>query len=128
MRAILAVLVLAAVAGCDVGEVPPLGSGNDPASGVDAGIGGGGGNQAAAEQSFETTIAPLVGRCTACHGTSLPPNLTSFDTLDARYKTKPGASNILVTEADSTGGEHNGITYFSTADKATVAGWIDSLP
>ena len=85
--------------------------------------GGTGGTTQAAK--FDTVIKPLVTRCTACHGTTQAPNFTSYTALDARYKTAPGASNILVTKADATGGMHQGITYFSATDKTAVANWID---
>lgn len=81
------------------------------------------GNDQAAR--FATVIAPLVTRCTACHGTQQAPNFTSYATLDPRYRTPPGASNILVTKADPTGGMHQGIAYFSATEKMTVANWID---
>jgi hypothetical protein len=70
-------------------------------------------------------IKPLVTRCTACHGGTQAPNFTSYASLDAKYKTPPGASNILVTKADPTAGMHQGITYFSATDKTAVANWID---
>lgn len=75
---------------------------------------------------FTTVIAPLVTRCTACHGGVQAPNLSSYAMLQAVYRTPPGASNILVTEADSTNGMHNGITYFSATDKTTVINWINT--
>jgi hypothetical protein len=53
--------------------------------------------------------------------------LTSFAALGATYKAKPGASNILVTKGNATAGNHEGITYFTPAEQATVAAWIDSL-
>jgi len=101
------------LAGCDVGAVNIGGGGPD-----------GGGN---GSQTFQTQIAPLVTRCTACHSTTQPPNLSSYDSLQAKYKMKPGAQNILVTKGDATQGMHEGIQYFSDADKATVTSWIDSL-
>jgi hypothetical protein len=115
LRSSLIALVVV-LGGCDVGSVPPAGGGPAPDGGT------GGGNQA---QTFDTVIKPLVTRCTGCHGTTQAPNFTSFATLDAKYKTPPGTGNILVTKADPTAGMHQGITYFSTQDKATVAGWID---
>jgi len=103
-----------ALAACSVGEVPT-------ANGtVDAGT-----SSAAQAAAFETVIKPLVTRCVICHGTTQPPNFTSYTALDAKYKTPPGASNILVTKADPTAGQHEGITYFSATDKQTVANWID---
>jgi hypothetical protein len=96
---------------CDVGEVPAGG-----------GDGGTGGMQA---QKFSTVITPLVTRCIVCHGTVQAPNFTSYDTLAATYKTPPGATNILATKADPTAGTHQGIQYFSAADKQKVIDWID---
>jgi uncharacterized membrane protein len=108
------VALFVTLAACDVGEVPS-------GAAVDAGTGGAT-TQAA---RFDTVIKPLVTRCTACHGTTQAPNFTSYAALDARYKTAPGASNILVIKADATGGTHQGITYFSATEKTTVATWID---
>ena len=116
MRAAV-VAVFVWLAGCGVGEVPIGGGGGTP-------DGGGGGGGAA---SFNRDVAPLVTRCIACHGGGQPPNLMSFDTLQATYKTKPGTSNILVTKGDPTAGVHSGISYFSTVEKQAVAAWIDSL-
>ena len=76
-------------------------------------------------QKFSTVITPLVTRCTSCHGTSQAPNFSSYETLDARYKTPPGAMNILATKADPTAGKHEGIDYFNAADKQKVIDWID---
>ena len=110
-RAKIAVFVL--FAACSVGEVP-AGNGATP----DGGGGGGGGGQ-----SFEAMIKPLVTECVGCHGGGQAPNLTSFMALEQTYKTKPGASNILVTK-----GDHRGATYFTPAEKTTVTNWIESLP
>ena len=105
-------LAAAALCGCDVGE-----------AGDENGMGSGGGNGMGGGQSFTSMIAPLVTTCTGCHGGSQAPNLTSFSALEAKYKMKPGASNILSTKTD-----HAGITYLNTSQRATVAAWIDSLP
>jgi len=67
-------------------------------------------------------IKPLVTECIGCHGAQAP-TLTSFMALGPAYKVKPGAANILVTK-----GDHQGTTYFTPAEKTTVAAWIDSLP
>jgi len=101
---------------CGVGEVPLPGGATDAGGGAGA-------------QTFVTQVKPLVARCAvaACHGGVQPPNLTSFDTLAATYKIKPGASNILVTHV-ADGVIHNGVAYLSTQDKVTVSAWIDSLP
>jgi hypothetical protein len=102
---------------CSVGQVDGLAT--DGNSGVDA-------NQAAI-QTFKTMIAPLVTRCTGCHGAQQDPNLSSFVALKAKYLTKPGASSLLVTKADATANMHEGIVYFSATDKTTVGNWLDSL-
>jgi hypothetical protein len=109
-RAKIAVFVL--LAACSVGEVPD--GGGTP----DAGGGMGGG------QSFEAMIKPIVmPKCTGCHAGGTLPTLTSFSVLEAKYKMKPGVSNILVTK-----GDHQNTTYFDPTQKATVTAWIDSLP
>jgi len=105
-----------AAGACGVGEIPlPDGGG---------GGGGGGGGQ-----SFNAQIKPLVTRCAtaACHSGPQPPNLTSFDLLAAKYRAKPGSTNPLVIKA-ADGVTHNGVPYFSAAEKATVITWVDSLP
>jgi hypothetical protein len=107
-----AVSLLTLVA-CSVGEVP---SGNP-----DGGTGGG--------ASFTAQVAPLVTECATagCHGGAQAPNLTSFAALQAPYKVKPGSANILVTKGALTAGVHSGLPYFTAAEQATVAAWIDSL-
>ena len=74
------------------------------------------------ETSFNNTVKPLVMTCIGCHGGNQPPNLTSFTALEAKYKMKPGSTNILTTK-----GNHVGITYFDATGKAAVQGWIDGL-
>lgn len=107
--------LLAMLAACSVGEVPIEG-GPDAGSNMNNGTGGG--------QSFNAIITPLVNpKCTGCHSAGTPPTLSSFSALQPAYKTKPGASNILVTK-----GDHAGITYFDADQKKAVADWIDSLP
>jgi len=103
------------LAACSVGEVPPVGGGPD------------GGIDNLGQQSFASTIAPLVTECTGCHATTQPPNLTSFAAMEAKYKTGPGTGNILVTKGALTAGVHQGVPYFTPAEQATVAAWIDSL-
>lgn len=103
---------MAALAGCDVGEVPLT---------SDSG--------AIGATSFQANIAPLVTECVAagaCHTVQMPV-LTSFDSLGTKYRMKPGAQNILVTKGSLTGGTHSGIPYLSTTEQATVAAWIDGL-
>lgn len=73
-------------------------------------------------QSFTQMIAPIVSRCTGCHSSGTQPTLSSYSALEAKYKVGPGASNVLVTK-----GDHAGITYFTAAEKTTVANWIDTL-
>jgi hypothetical protein len=99
---------------CGVGEVP-AGGGPD----------GGGGTP---DQTFNSQIKPLVTTCIGCHSGAQGPVLTSYASLTAKYKTKPGAMNILVTKADATQGIHQGVQYFTGATKTAVASWIDSLP
>ena len=75
---------------------------------------------------FDSTIKPLVMRkgCPSCHSGSVqPPNFTSFDTLDAKYRTGPVTTNILLTEAGD-GALHNGVTYFTTDEKTMIKTWI----
>ncbi len=85
-------------------------------------------------RSFEQIVMPLVTECVgngACHR-GQPPLLTSYADLTAtmelelRYTAKPGVQNILVTKggADNT---HQGVFYFSSIEKVTIAEWIDSL-
>jgi len=108
---------------CGVGEVPIGGTGTPPGTppGTPDAAGGGG----TAAQAFDTQIKPLVmtaHNCLSCHSTNITgePNLTSADTLQAKYKMKPGTTNILVTK-----GDHQGTVYFTASEKTTVAGWID---
>ena len=105
---------------CGVGEVPIGGTGT-PAGTTDASGGGG-----AAAQAFDLQIKPLVTTahaCLGCHSTNIAgePNLSSADALQAKYKVKPGTTNILVTK-----GDHQGTTYFTASEKTTVAAWIDT--
>jgi hypothetical protein len=75
---------------------------------------------------FDSTIKPLVMRkgCPSCHSGSVqPPNFTSYATLDAKYRTGPVTTNILLTEAGD-GAVHNGVTYFTADEKTTIKGWI----
>jgi hypothetical protein len=90
--------------------------------GVDGGMMGSGGTEA----TFNATIKPLVTtkNCVPCHsGTVQPPNFTTFATLDAKYKTPPAATNKLLTEA-ADGALHNGVVYFTAAEKTTITNWI----
>jgi hypothetical protein len=115
------IALLVTLGACDVGMVPAGGGGGGT---PDGGGGGGTGMQA---QMFATVITPLVSpKCTGCHGGVQTPNLSSYDSLSAVYKTPPGATNILVTEADSTSGMHNGITYFTATEKTAVINWINT--
>lgn len=75
---------------------------------------------------FNATIEPLVMTkgCVPCHtGDIQPPNFTSYQTLDAKYRSPPVATNKLLTEA-ADGALHNGVTYFTTAEKTTISNWI----
>ena len=92
-------------------------------------IGGGGpdaGGMLASRAVFDATIKPMVMQkgCIPCHSAGQPPNFTSYDTLTVIYKTGPSATNHLLTEAPD-GAQHNGVTYFTTAEKATIASWLD---
>ncbi len=111
----IALLVL--FSACSVGEVPGEGSGTPDAPPA-------GPNQL----SFNAMIKPIVGACIGCHTVGQPPILTSFDTLDTKFKAKPGNTNILVTKGDATNNQHPvGIPYFTPDQKATVTAWIDGL-
>ncbi len=114
--AVRSVVIAVFLGACSVGEV------DTGTNGLTDGGGGGGG-----EASFMTTIQPLVTACLGCHSAGQPPNLSSFAALGPTYKVKPGASNVLVTKGDASGGLHQGAAYFSPTDQATVAAWIDSL-
>jgi len=108
------------LAACDVGEVD-IGGG-----GTDAPIG-----NSAKAMAFASTIKPLAETmgcftATTCHAVQAP-ILTSFTSLQPKYTTGPGASNILVTKGGTPPpGTHSGIPYFDTAQRATIAAWIDS--
>jgi mono/diheme cytochrome c family protein len=112
LRAITASLLF--VGACGVGEVPPLGGTTD---------GGTGGGQAI----FDSTIKPMITakNCANCHGPATAPDFTSYATLAVKYRTAPGATNILVTKADATAGMHQGIVYFDAGQKQMIANWID---
>jgi uncharacterized membrane protein len=104
--------------GCDVGEVPPAGGGPDAGNGVQA-------------QKFATVVKPVVMRCAiaGCHSTvppatGQPPNFYSYDTLAPIYRTPPSSGSLIITHVTD-GGPHNNITYLSTAEKKTIADWID---
>lgn len=121
LRSCLIALV-AVLGACDVGEVPPAGGGPGP----DAGSGS---NTQA--QKFDTVVKPVVMRCavSGCHIATPPatcqtPNFYSYDTLDAMFRTPPSSGSLILTHV-ADGGPHNGITYLSTAEKKTIADWID---
>ncbi len=111
------VLAAAALAACDVGEVP-------------TGDGGGGGGEG--EASFNAMIAPLVTECSlagACHAIQQPV-LTSFSALTPRYLTKPGMASLIVMKKAtlSDGVTHQGVMYLTDPELVTLGTWIDSLP
>jgi hypothetical protein len=116
--AILVLLLYGLGTGCSVGEYGPdteIATTPDAMTTTT--------NNAAGEASFNSTIKPLVmTNCVSCHNGSTPPNLTSFSALQAKYKMKPGMTNVLVTK-----GNHAGIQYFGATDKTAVQNWIDSL-
>jgi hypothetical protein len=115
LRSSLVALSLA-LGACSVGEVP---------------IGGADGGADNGAQSFAAMVSPLVTECAipACHGGAQPPNLANYAQLAAKYKTKPGNTNILVTKGAMSVpvGMHSGLQYLSAAEQTTVAAWIDSL-
>lgn len=111
ISSLVALLLAAVLGGCEVGE---YGTSTTPT--VDAAGGGDG------EASFNSMVKPRVQTCLGCHSGSTAPNLSSFTMLQAKYKMKPGSSNILVTK-----GDHQGITYLNATDKAAVEAWINSL-
>lgn len=113
-------IALIVLGGCDVGEVPPAGGGPGP----DAG-------SSVQAQKFATVVKPVVMRCAiaGCHSTTPPgigqePNFYSYDTLAARYRTPPSSNSPIITHV-ADGGPHNNVTYLSTAEKKTIADWID---
>ena len=118
VRAKAFVVALALVTGCSVGEygTETTTTMTPDASMTTTTTGGNG------EASFNSMVKPLVSSCTSCHAGNQAPNLTSFTTLAAKYKMKPGSTNILVTK-----GNHAGIQYLDATAKSTVQSWIDSL-
>jgi hypothetical protein len=111
------------VAACDVGEVPTSGASPTPDA-PQAGSDAASTDTSVADPAgdFTTKIQPIVsGLCTGCHAGGQPPNLTSYTALEATYKRRPGASNILVTK-----GAHLGPALNAT-QKDTVIKWIDSI-
>lgn len=111
------IALLALFSACSVGEVPGEGGGTPDAAPL-------GPNQL----SFNAMIKPIVNGCIGCHSTGQPPNLTSFDALEAKFKVKPGNTNIFVTKGDLTNNEHPvGIPYFTPDQKAAVTAWIDGI-
>ena len=94
----------------------------------DAPMSDGSGSGVDGTQTFNAMIRPLVVGCVGCHSSgSNEPNLTSYLALGAKYKVKPGATNVLVTKADSSNGIHFGYAYLDIDGKRIVARWIDSL-
>jgi cytochrome c553 len=74
-------------------------------------------------QTHDSQVKPIVSAmCLACHGGTVAPNLTSYATLEGRYKAKPGATNPLVAK-----GIHEGPALTAT-QASTIANWIDTLP
>jgi hypothetical protein len=114
LRSSLIALVVV-LGGCDVGEVPPAGG-----PGPDGGM-----VTEGSEAVFNSTIKPMVMTkgCVPCHSAGQAPNFTSYQTLDPKYRRGPVGTNLLLTEAGD-GALHNGITYFTTAEKMTISNWI----
>jgi cytochrome c551/c552 len=110
LRCGLAALVFGA---CSVGEV----------GGADGGM-----VTMGSQAVFDSTIKPMVTTkgCVACHSAAQPPNFTSYQTLLPQYRNGPPATNKLLTEA-ADGALHNGVTYFTTAEKMTITNWILGL-
>jgi hypothetical protein len=96
--------------------------GGTGSGGTGSGGTGSGGTGTGGGQTFNTQVAPLVTGCVSCHNGGQPPNLSSFMALDAKYKAKPGANNILVKR-----GAHTGPALAATS-VTQIAAWIDSLP
>ncbi|MBC7974365.1 MAG: hypothetical protein H7138_05220 [Myxococcales bacterium] len=130
---VTSVSLFLALAACSVGEVPsgntppadaPAPTTDGPPSTIDAPPA----NDPAA--TYEAQVRPIVTKDIAgktcasadCHGGTTVPNMTSYDTLAARFKVKPGADNRLVNR-----GAHAGPA-LPAADAAIIAAWIDSLP
>lgn len=113
---ILALFATLTTAACSVGE---YGTGGETATTPDAAMTTTGGQD---ETSFNMMVKPLAASngCTGCHGAQAP-TLTSWDMLQAKYKTKSGAM-ILATK-----GAHQGSQYFNQTDLATVQSWINGL-
>lgn len=114
ISSLVAFLLAALLGGCEVGE---YGTSDNPSM-----VDGGGGSSSGPEASFNAMVKPRVATCVSCHAGAQPPSLGSYSALESKYKMKPGSSNILVTK-----GDHQGITYFSATDKATIESWINSL-
>lgn len=109
------------VGACSVGEVPPVGG--DQTGTID----GGATATIGSEAGFTSMIAPILTAkgCPGCHSGATPPNFTSYSTLDAKYKSTPLTTNILLTHV-ADGALHNGVPYLSTTDKATITTWINA--
>jgi len=116
-RTIITILVFA-IGACSVGEVP--------IGGDDTTTDASGGN-AVDKQSYNQQVAPLVTRCTGCHGSTQDPNLANYDLLKPLYKQKPSTTNKLITKDvdDGTVGQHQGTTYLNDTEKQAVGAWID---
>lgn len=115
LRSSLIALVVV-LGGCDVGEVPAGGPGPGPDGGTIT---------EGSEAGFNSAIKPLVMTkgCVSCHAAAQAPNFTSYQTLDPRYRRGPVGTNLLLNEAGD-GALHNGVPYFTTAEKMTVSNWI----
>ncbi|HEY0192084.1 MAG TPA: hypothetical protein VGC42_13280 [Kofleriaceae bacterium] len=109
------------MSGCAV----DVGPDTDEASGESSGSGGGSGSAKTPPNpsvTYDNQVKPNVQTCIGCHSNHGPqPDLTSYSTLAAKYKTPPGASSPLVTK-----GAHEGpaLTQFQAN---AIIGWINSL-
>jgi hypothetical protein len=113
------IALVAVLSACDVGVVPATGGGPDGGT-TDSGVTTG------SQAVFDSTIKPMVMTkgCLMCHVTTVqPPNFSSYQTLDPKYRSGPVGTNILLNEA-ADGAQHNGVTYFTTAEKMTIKNWI----
>jgi hypothetical protein len=120
LRSSLIALVVV-LGGCDVGEVPPAGGlGPDGGTATDGAT-----VTEGSEAVFNSTIKPLVMTkgCVPCHSAGQAPNFSSYQTLDPKYRRGPVGTNLLLNEAGD-GVLHNGVTYFTTAEKTTISNWI----
>lgn len=77
------------------------------------------------------TIKPIVMRCSnmaGCHVQGgIPPDLSDYGRLQAKYKDPPGDTNILVTKGTMTGNVHSSMPWLTIPEQDTIANWIDAF-